>query len=149
VRAVAAVFVLMFVVMVSSSRKEGSGLFSEAGMMRGRRREVAGVEIAIFGRIIVFKISMTLHIHYHFCGEELLCVSIGTSLKLNAESLSTRAIRRARNMLSGFAERISYFGICLPNSDISWGKESLFHARISKIPRISHQLAYKEDGMGI
>jgi hypothetical protein len=36
VRAVAAVFVLMFVVVVSSPRKEGSGLFSEAGMKRGR-----------------------------------------------------------------------------------------------------------------
>jgi hypothetical protein len=52
-------------------------------------------------------------------------------------------------MLPGFAEHISYFGICLPNSDISWGKGSLFHARISKIPRISHRLAYKEDGMGV
>jgi hypothetical protein len=37
-------------------------------------------------------------------------------------------------MLPGFAERISYLGICLPNSDISWGKESLtIHAGISKI----------------
>jgi hypothetical protein len=92
---------------------------------------------------------MMLHINCHFCGEELLCISIGTSLKLNAESLFARAIgEESKRMWPGFAERISYLGICLPNSDISWGKESLFMLGFLR-SCISNRLPYKEDGMSI
>jgi hypothetical protein len=92
---------------------------------------------------------MMLHINCHFCGEELLYISIGTSLKLNAEFTFCSGDRRGeQEMWPGSAERISYLGICLPNSDISWGKQSLFMLGFLR-SCISNRLPYKEDGMSI